>query len=357
MLLLFLTIIQIIPVHAASVDYIIDTDIGGDIDDVLALLVALAEPVKPLAITTTHLEPLQKARMAKLLVTVAGYPDIPVYAGVGTARAAPRDVFLQQNPLWPPAFGYPQPGPGESTWFIQQAIPYINSYGKLFSSLQIEKESAAEYIARIAKTYSPQRKLVIIALGPLHNVAAALQLDPTINQNIIIYSMGGIYPKGYNWLVSPATTASVFAEVETISVLSSLIEANQFYITPEEFSDLDKIATTQLGRAIIQDWKNWYKIDVSHLQKTHLSDPVTLYLALHPEFIISMQPQDITFPCLENYQLKPEFFGLWYNMPGLANKLIIAKPTKVGRVKFITEVHAPVEVKSKIISAIKKYVS
>ncbi|HFL3422738.1 hypothetical protein SCZ71_04890 [Legionella pneumophila serogroup 1] len=96
-----------------------DTDIGGDIDDVLALFVALDNPVKPLAITTTHIEPREKAQIAKLVVTYAGFSEIPVYAGIGTTRNDPRELFLQQNPLWPPFFGYPDSLPGESPWFPQ----------------------------------------------------------------------------------------------------------------------------------------------------------------------------------------------------------------------------------------------
>ncbi|HGI8199412.1 TPA: hypothetical protein ACGAEL_000769 [Legionella pneumophila] len=70
-------------------------------DDVLALFVALDNPVKPLAITTTHIEPREKAQIAKLVVTYAGFSEIPVYAGIGTTRNDPRELFLQQNPLWP----------------------------------------------------------------------------------------------------------------------------------------------------------------------------------------------------------------------------------------------------------------
>ncbi|WP_158644251.1 nucleoside hydrolase [Legionella hackeliae] len=81
------------------VDYIIDTDIGGDIDDALALLVAITSDNKPLALTTTHIEPLEKARIAKLILSESGYPDIPVYAGVGVTRQDPNEEFLALNSL------------------------------------------------------------------------------------------------------------------------------------------------------------------------------------------------------------------------------------------------------------------
>ena len=70
--------------------------------------------------------------------------------------------------------------------------------------------------------------------------------------------MGGVYPKGYNWLVSPGTSAPVLSKVETISVLNTLIEENQLFILPEEFASLEKNTHSKLGRTIIEDWKNWY---------------------------------------------------------------------------------------------------
>ena len=175
LLLLFIVVGSFVHAHKTAIEYIIDTDIGGDIDDVLTLLVALNEPIKPLAITTTHIEPTEKARIAKLILTVSGYPEIPVYAGIGTKREDSRELFLDQNPLWPPVFGYPLPVPGEKTWFALQAIPYKNNYGSLFAKMKIEKETAPEYIARIAKTYSPEHQLTIIAIPPITQYCCCIE--------------------------------------------------------------------------------------------------------------------------------------------------------------------------------------
>ncbi|HAT8940516.1 TPA: nucleoside hydrolase [Legionella pneumophila subsp. pneumophila] len=341
--------------NAADINYIIDTDIGGDIDDVLALFVALDNPVKPLAITTTHIEPREKAQIAKFVVTYAGFSEIPVYAGIGTTRNDPRELFLQQNPLWPPFFGYPDSLPGESPWFPQQAVPYRQMNHSIFDEMNIEEESAPEYLARIAKNYSPQHKLVIVSLGPLHNISAALKINPSISSNLKIYSMGGIYPKGYNWLVSPEVTAQVLGSTEVISIVSQFVDAHDFYITPEEFLEIEKSAQSEFGLAVIQDWKNWYKIDKRNLNKTHLSDPVTLYLALHPEEITHMSSKLLTFPCLDlNGVLAPEFAGSWYNMPGLENKLMKVEDSEESHIKFVSQVESSSAIRRKIINSIKQ---
>lgn len=354
-LLLSLTFVPIIYAQEQSIDYIIDTDIGGDIDDVLTLLVALNDRNKPIAITTTHIEPMEKARIAKLIVTLAGHPEIPVYAGIGTTREDSKALFLEQNPLWPPVFGYPKPSPDEKTWYVHQALPYKQSYGSFFEEMIVENEFAPEYIARLAKNYSPQHQLLIVAIGPLHNIAEALKIAPEINQNIKIYAMGGVYPKGYNWLVSPAQSAAVLSQVETISVLSSLIEKYQFYITPEEFKALEQNTHSKLGHAIIKDWKNWYKMDENTIPKTHLSDLITLYLALHPNEINNAKAQEINFPCLDDKGLlKPEFYGLWYNMPGLEDQLMTVTESEISQSKFVYGVTSAENIKSQLITSIEK---
>lgn len=356
-LLLFLLVCINAAAANTIADYIIDTDLGGDVDDVLALLVALHEPVKPLAVTTTHIEPVEKARIAKLIMSLQGYATIPVYAGIGTLRTDSRTLFLSQNPLWPPSFGYPEPSATDSQWFMQQAIPYKRYAGPLFDTMQIEQEPAPAFIARIARHYSPQHKLVIIAIGPLHNIAAALMIDPVIKDNIVIYSMGGIYPKGYNWLVSPETTSTVLSQVETHVVLSQFINDNDFTISADEF-DLLATKAQGLGLAIIQDWKNWYKMDKTNRMRTHLSDPVTLYLALHDSEISEQQRVEIKFPCLDEYgHLKAEFYGLWYNQPGLENKLMSVQVKDNSAVSFISHVQDASAIRRNILSAISAAIS
>ncbi len=110
--------------------------------------------------------------------------------------------------------------------------------------------------------------------------------------------MGGDYPQGYNWLISPETTDYVLKRVPTMSIPSSLIRDNRLTILPCEFADLAEIPNkTPLAQAIFQDWLNWNKDDQLKNEK-NLCDLATLYLYLYPETIEETQPMHIEFPCL-----------------------------------------------------------
>lgn len=340
------------PLSPVEIPYIIDTDIGGDIDDVLALLLAIHSNSKPLAITTSHIAPQEKAQIAKLILSETGYGNIPVYAGEGVDFDAPKEAFINMNQLWPPFFGYPNPDPGEKKWYENQSTAYRASYGDLFEQSTVEKEKAAEFLVTLAKKYSPAHPLTIVAIGPLHNIDKALQLDNSIKENIILYSMGGNYPKGYNWLIAPDVTARVLSQVQTVCISSAFIEKNDFYITPQEFEDFDKITTSKLGKTIITDWKNWKNANKVSTKATQLGDVVTLWVALHPGEFTGVS-QEVSFPCLDdNGMLKGEFNGCWYSMPGLEGKLITINDSIDKQIQFVETITSPLLIKSQLMDAL-----
>lgn len=61
---------------------ILDTDIGSDIDDAVALAYLLKHPqCQLMGITTVSGEPIERAKLASALCIAAGKPDIPIYPG------------------------------------------------------------------------------------------------------------------------------------------------------------------------------------------------------------------------------------------------------------------------------------
>ena len=65
---------------------LIDTDIGDDIDDAVALLAAMARGFEIVGVTTVFRDTDARARMVKKLMGAfgKGYENVPVYAGYST---------------------------------------------------------------------------------------------------------------------------------------------------------------------------------------------------------------------------------------------------------------------------------
>ena len=50
---------------------------------------------------------------------------------------------------------------------------------------------AARHLVELAKQYSPEKPLYVVALAAITNIASALTLDPTIAENIVVVWLGG----------------------------------------------------------------------------------------------------------------------------------------------------------------------
>ncbi|MEM8590601.1 MAG: nucleoside hydrolase [Pseudomonadota bacterium] len=131
---------------------IIDTDIGTDIDDALAIVFALASPeldLEGLTIVDGDVE--ARAKMASRLLGMAGRPDIPVVRGDGQPIAAGR------MPTW---MGHEGKGILDLDWQGPEA-PILDGH-------------AADWLVERSRV-APFR---LAAIGPFTNVARAVERDP-----------------------------------------------------------------------------------------------------------------------------------------------------------------------------------
>lgn len=166
---------------------IFDTDPG--VDDAQAISLLLASPeVELVGLTTTfgnvYVE--TATRNALLLTELAGQ-DIPVAQGA----AYP----LVKTPFPPPDWIHGADGLGN------QALPAPKR--------QPEQVSAAQFI--VDKTRERPGEITLVAVGPLGNLAAALQLDPTVVDRVKrVVVMGGAVHTGGN--VTPAAEANIFSD-------------------------------------------------------------------------------------------------------------------------------------------------
>ncbi|MEM9124395.1 MAG: nucleoside hydrolase [Pseudomonadota bacterium] len=173
---------------------IIDTDPG--IDDALAIAYAVAAPeIELVGLTTvfgnTHIH--QSSRNARFLLHKLGV-DIPVAQGAAVAWGA--DGHDPSDHVHGPE------GFGDLT-----EIPEIGQNHHL---------PAAEFLVRMARLHKDE--LVVCAVGPLTNIADAMQLDPDFASNLKrLVIMGGVLHRPGN--VSEHAEANIFHDVQAADAI------------------------------------------------------------------------------------------------------------------------------------------
>ncbi len=174
---------------------LIDTDPGQD--DAIAILLALASPeLELLGITTVagNVPLALTSRNARIICELAGRTDIPVYAGA--AQPLQRALVTAE-------FVHGKSGLDGITLPEPQ--------------MQLREGHAVDFLI---ETLMQREGITVCALGPLTNIALALQKEPRIAQRIErIVLMGGGYFEGgnitpaaeFNFYVDPQAAAQVFA--------------------------------------------------------------------------------------------------------------------------------------------------
>jgi purine nucleosidase len=158
------------------VEITLDTDIGSDVDDLLALAMILGSPELSLrAVTTVYGDTVLRARMVRRAYALAGRPAPPIAAGAREARSG--------RPVW-----------------------WAGHEGALMPDL------AAEPVDETLDTATVLRESrLVAAIGPLTNVADALAGAHHIERLVI---MGGDITSGtpeHNIACDVAAAQAVFA--------------------------------------------------------------------------------------------------------------------------------------------------
>lgn len=318
-----------LPSRASPVPVVVITDPGSvDPDDILAISTLLSFPpekVQILGIVATHFFTEKRAKLVKLLCRELGRPDIPVFQS--NAVDYGRVPFNQTNPLWPHSIfgnpkGLPQHPGGSVTkeWFPDFARSYEEHLGTdLLSdslSLPLEQgEDSTTFLERVLSKHSPEQRLKVVCLGPLHDLA---RVDAKWYPHMDLWCMGGGFdeptetvvasaqpptgelPKeqtapscripcekaGYNWGIAPDVVQAVLQKLTQTKTKMRLVSSNtvrrqNVSVTEDIFTKWGNVIPRSLPivEAIMKDWS--YCMKGNRLQgHKNLCDPLTLFLAL-----------------------------------------------------------------------------
>ena len=244
--------------------YIIDTDPGTD--DAVAFIAALNSPeLDVLALTTVggnaSLE--DTTRNALDLMTHLGRPDMPVYRGADTPLTG-------EFP-----FAYDFHGPGG----LSIPLPDSKSTPR--------PEPAADYLHTAARNHSGE--LVILALGPLTNIAQALLDRPDLRNRIkeLVVMGGAVEVPGnitpyaeFNTYCDPRAANVVFQSGVPVTLIG-LDVCRQVFFTREGDWPSGSSPSERTAARLIQGW-----FDI-HPDRDHfdLCDPLAIAAALDPSLI------------------------------------------------------------------------
>jgi purine nucleosidase len=237
---------------------IIDTDIGDDIDDALAVGLALASPeLKILGITSAWGNTALRARMLDRLLCDAGRTDIPVAAGI------------EKHGLGQTAFT-------QSRWASRQPAR--------------AHPAAVDFLLEQIRQHPGE--ITLIGIAPLTNLGAAIERDPvTFRKLKRIVIMGGSIHRGYGDIYTPnhgpdaeyniamdvAAAQAVFGSGVPLTVMP--LDATQHKLD-EAKRQLLFTASTNLTDDLALLYLQW--VEGFHQQTPVLYDDVAVAYAIDP---------------------------------------------------------------------------
>lgn len=300
---------------------IIDTDPG--IDDAMAIFLALRSPeVEVIGLTTIYgnVYTTLATRNALHLLEVAGRTDIPVAEGSHVTLTKGTKLRIAD-------FVHGADGLGN------QNFPPPN--GKPI------EESAASFLVNQAK--ANPGKITVVALGPLTNIALAIQMDPEFAKNIgQIVLLGGSFAVNGN--VNPAAEANIFGDPDAADVVFTsgadilAVGINVTHQVVLSGPDREKLASSKGKFAQylnkILDVYFSYHHDAYNTNGVYLHDPTTLLAAVDPSLVtctegaVRVQTSGITRGLTVLYNKQKRFGETteWCNMPTVKVAVTVDAP-------------------------------
>jgi inosine-uridine nucleoside N-ribohydrolase len=289
---------------------ILDTDIGGDIDDTWALAMLLGCPELDLKMVVTEDgDTTYRARIAAKFLELCGRTDVPVAVGV----AKPQDAHFNQQ-------------------------PWVEGYRLRDYPGVVHEDGVQAMIDLIMVSPEP---VTIIAIGVVTNLARALEIEPRIAQRCKFVGMHGSIYVGYGGSSDISAEANVINDVPSFrkviaapwldTLITPLDTCGLVVLTGDHYqkiyqSDLPKL------RAVIENFEIWAKlvqwavIENTDQQSSCLFDTVAVYLAYAEDLVeieeVSISTTDDGFTVINPGGAKVRAAVRWKDLDAFYDHLV-----------------------------------
>lgn len=230
---------------------ILDTDIGSDVDDLLALATILGTAsIELLGVTTVYADTRLRARLTRRILDIAG-SDAPVHAGVAI------------------------PLSGREAW-------WAGHEGVLHDGLEnepVDQRSGVDFLVETVLAHPGE--VDVIAIGPLTNIATAIRSDPGFAPSVkALWVMGGQFdPPGveHNFR-SDSTAARIVLDAGIPTTVSGLEITTR---TSVDAALIDGLGSSPLAALIAAEVTQWWRHGGTRRSTPH--DVVTVLSLCAPD--------------------------------------------------------------------------
>lgn len=247
---------------------VLDTDIGTDIDDAYALLLAVLSPELDLrAVTTVNNDVALRSKIAKKLLRLLGRDDVPVACGSGVALT-----------------------PGVTRGWGGHEGRGID-LSKVDPARDIDSRDASTIIATAASAaHNEGNPLTLLPIGAMTNIALALEKYPQemrlVGRIVAMAStfegFGRDYARGeHNVACDPVAADRVLRSGIPITLIG-LNVTRQTAMTREQV-EAWAARGGPVAQAVVGMHRVWF--DVIHNDRSAMHDPLAVAVAFRPELV------------------------------------------------------------------------
>jgi inosine-uridine nucleoside N-ribohydrolase len=251
---------------------ILDTDIGDDIDDALALaLIVNSAELELVGVTTVFLHAVRRAKLAARVLRTYNRADVPVYAGVDLP------LLQDEQPLIREISGKSNRSRDAHGGFVP--CQFMDD----MENETVANRDAVSFIIEAA--HAAPGQIELICIGPLTNAAIAIRLDrrlPKLLSGITL--MGGMFSEQipeWNIRCDPEAASIVLSSGANIRCigLDVTLRCRLELMEIERMRHIGSDATSLIGE-LVDRWLATYRAECPLLH-----DPLAVATLIDPSLV------------------------------------------------------------------------